>query len=285
MTKNFQEQVVFLTGASSGIGAALAREFSKEGAKLALTARRKKNLTKLTEELNQTAEQSIYIPCDVTQEKEIKEAVDQTKQKFGKIDIVIANAGFGVVGELEKLNLEDYRKQFETNVFGVLRTIYATLEELKKSKGCLVILGSVAGYFTNPGSSAYSMSKFAIRALAETLQFELNKYKISVVLISPGLIESEFQQVDNHGIFHPDAPSKRNLPAWLFMPTTKAAKQIIQAIKKRKREQIITGHGKAMVFIKRYFPRISYWMIKLGGTKNQPQPIEKLTDDFSKKSF
>ncbi len=283
MVKNFQDQIVFLTGASSGIGAALAREFVEQGAKLILTARRKENLKKIEEELNQHAERSIAISCDVTQEKELIEAVHQTKKKFGKIDIVIANAGFGVAGNLENLTLDDYQRQFDTNVFGVLRTIYATLEELKKSKGVLVIIGSVAGYFTHAGSSAYAMSKFAIRALAETLQFELNHYGISVVLISPGLVASEFQQIDNRGIFHPEVSSNRNLPAWLFMPTQKAAKQILKAIKKKKKEQIITGHGKAMVFLKRHFPLFCDWLLKLGGEKSRRKPIENSVDLSSKK--
>ncbi len=276
--KNFQDQVVFLTGASSGIGAALARGFSEQGAKLILTARRKENLKKLEEELNQKTEESIAIPCDVTQEKELSEAVLQAKQKFGKIDVVIANAGFGVAGDLESLTLDDYKRQFETNVFGVLRTIYATLEELKKTKGTLVIIGSVAGYFTHTGSSAYSMSKYAIRALAETLQFEFENYGISVVLISPGLVESEFQQIDNRGVFHPETPSNRNLPSWLFMPTKKAAKQIIKAIKKKKKEQLITGHGKAMVFLKRHFPRVCHWLLKIGGAKSRRKAIENSVD-------
>ncbi len=281
--KHFQDKVAFLTGASSGIGAALARELVEQGAKLILTARRKENLKKLEEELNQNIEQSIAITCDVTQEKELNEAVHQTRQKFGKIDIVIANAGFGVAGNLENLTLEDYKRQFETNVFGVLRTIYATLEELKKTKGTLVIIGSISGYFTHAGSSAYSMSKFAIRALAETLQFELNTYGVSVVLISPGLVESEFQQIDNRGVFHPEVSSNRNLPAWLFMPTKKAAKQIVKAIKKRKKEQLITGHGKAMVFLKRHFPRVCHGLLKIGGAKSRRKAIENSVDLSSKK--
>lgn len=281
--KNFQDQVVFLTGASSGIGAALAREFAEQGAKLILTARRKENLKKLEQELNQNIAQSIAITCDVTQEKELNEAVHQTKEKFGKINIVIANAGFGVAGNLENLTLEDYQRQFDTNVFGVLKTIYATLEELRKTKGTLVIIGSVAGYFTHAGSSAYSMSKYAVRALAETLQFELSDDGISVVLISPGLVESEFQQIDNRGIFHPEVSSNRNLPTWLFMPAKKAAKQIVKAIRKKKKEQLITGHGKAMVFLKRHFPRLCHWLLKIGGAKSRRKAIENSVDLSSKK--
>lgn len=274
--KKFEDQVVLITGASSGIGAALAREFAREGAHLSISARRPDRLQSVSKEIINLGRKVFSVQCDVTcemTEEGIHSVVEKTVQQFGKIDVVIANAGYGVAGEFEKLTLEDYRRQFETNVFGVLRTLYASLEALKKTKGRFVIIGSVAGHFTNPASSAYSMSKYAVRALAEALQHELRPHGISVTLISPGLVESEFQQVDNKGVFHPEAPAKRSLPGWIFMPTAKAARQIVRAIWKRKREKIITGHGKILVFLKNHFPNLFYWMMRMGGEKNRPQPI------------
>ncbi|MGH7829386.1 MAG: SDR family oxidoreductase, partial [Candidatus Binatia bacterium] len=126
--KKFQGKVVFITGASSGIGAALAREFARHGARVALLARRRERLERLTKEIEDRGGAALALAADVTVDGEIDAAVQAAVAKWGGIDVVVANAGFGVVGPLKDLTLEDYRRQFETNVFGVLRTIYATLE-------------------------------------------------------------------------------------------------------------------------------------------------------------
>ena len=159
--------VVFITGASSGIGEALAREWARRGADLALAARRVDRLERLAAELEaQHARRPLVIPCDVTRDGDLERAVARTLEAFGRLDVAVANAGFGVVGPVASLTLEDYRRQFETNVFGVLRTVYATLPALRASRGRLAIIGSVSGYLGMPGTSAYAMSKFAVRALA-----------------------------------------------------------------------------------------------------------------------
>src|SRR5207247_45407 len=170
----------------------------------------------------------------------------------GRIDVVVANAGFSVTGLVESLTLEDYRTQFETNVFGVLRTVYATLEDLKTTHGRLVIVGSVSGHVAVPGGSAYSMSKFAIRALAESLGHELHPHGVAVTLVSPGFVESEIRQVDNRGVWHPEP--REPLPSALVMPTATAARQAVRAVARRRREAVVTGHGKVAVFLQRHAP-------------------------------
>ena len=162
----FAGQVVLITGASSGIGAALAREFARQGADLALLARREDRLRGLAREIEAGGHRALALAADVTIDGDVERAVLATRTAFGRIDVAIANAGFGVVGPVERLALDDYRRQFETNVFGVLRTVQATLPSLKATRGRLAILGSVAGYIATPGSSPYSMSKFAVRGLA-----------------------------------------------------------------------------------------------------------------------
>ena len=121
----------------------------------------------------------------------------------------MANAGFGVVGPIERLTLDDYRRQFETNVFGVLRTVFATLAELRRSRGRLVIVGSVSGHVALPNASPYAMSKFAVRALAQALDFELRPTGVSVTLVSPGFVDTELHQVDNRGVRHPEVTPER----------------------------------------------------------------------------
>src|SRR5205823_8818722 len=127
-------------------GEAVARELAKNGADVALLARRVDRLEKLAGEIAQGGRRAIAVPCDVTKDGDLERATERIKKELGRIDIVVANAGFGVVGRFEKLKLADYRRQFETNVFGVLRTIYATLEEIKRTKGRIVVMGSVNGH-------------------------------------------------------------------------------------------------------------------------------------------
>ena len=260
-------QVALITGASSGIGEALAREFVNEGAHVILLARRLDRLSKLADEFKTKA---LPLVCDVTQEGDLEKVVAQAVQKFGKIDVVVANAGFGVAGNLGDLTLEDYRRQFETNVFGVLRTIYATKEELKKSKGSLVLVGSVSGHISVPGVSAYSMSKFSIRALAEALYLELSPDGISTTLISPGFIATEIRMVDNRGQHHEGW--KDTVPDWICMASQKAAREMIRAIHRKKREAVITTHGKFTVFLNRHFSGLVMKIMKIAKVSGRKEP-------------
>lgn len=276
----FQGKAVLITGASSGIGEELAWQLGQAGAQLTLAARRKELLEKLAKRIvdagrphgNKPA--PLVVQCDVTQDGSLQKAVEESVRHWGKLDVAIANAGFGVVGPLKKLSVEDYRRQFETNVFGVLRTIYAALPEIEKNKGNIAIIGSVSGWAATPGASPYNMSKFAVRALANAITPELRLSGVKVTLISPGFVASDIRRVDNQGEFHKHA--KEPIPAWLIMPTDKAVRQILSAIARGKREAIITGHGKALVFLERFMP----WVIRAvskkiaagrGGYRSEPK--------------
>ncbi len=268
--KRFADAVVFITGASSGIGAALARSFAREGAAVALTARRVERLHELAAELQATGARVVVVACDVTVDGDVERATAHARQAFGPISVVVANAGFGVVGRVDRLGLEDYRRQFETNVFGVLRTIYAGLDDLKRTRGRLVLLGSVSGHVGFPGGSAYSMSKFAVRALAQALDGELARDGVSVTLISPGFVASEIHQVDNRGVHHPDV--RRPAPAWLVMSADRAAALIVRATARRRREVVITGHGKLTVGTQRFAPGLLAWVMRRFGVQSRPEP-------------
>jgi len=266
----FAGHIVFITGASSGIGAALAREFGRAGADVALAARRVERLERLAAELRAGGRRAFAVACDVTVDGDLERAAARTREALGRIDVVVANAGFSVSGPLESLGLGDYRGQFETNVFGVLRTVYATLDDLKKARGRLVILGSVSGHIGLPGSSAYAMSKFAVRGLAESLGHELAPHGVAVTLVSPGLVESEIRQVDNRGVWHPEPPAP--LPRALVMPTAAAARQIVRAVGRRRREIVVTAHGKLGVFLQRHAPWLVAWGIRRFGIRGRGEP-------------
>jgi short-subunit dehydrogenase len=269
--QRFAGNAVFITGASSGIGAALAREFAGEGADVALAARRVDRLDALASEIGKTGRRAVVIACDVTRDGDLERAAGQARAALGKLDVVVANAGFGVTGKLETLSLDDYRRQLETNVFGVLRTVYATLDDLKKTRGRLVLIGSVSGHVAVPGSSAYSMSKFAVHGLAASLGHELAPHGVAVTLISPGFVESEISQVDNRGVWRPQA-RRRPIPASLVMATPTAARKIVSAVARRRREVVITGFGKAAVVLQRHVPWLSAAIIRRFGIKGRREP-------------
>ncbi|MBI2838430.1 MAG: SDR family NAD(P)-dependent oxidoreductase [Acidobacteria bacterium] len=259
MAHSLAGKVGFVTGASSGIGEAVARELARRGADVALAARRIERLEALAAEIRAMGRRAAVLSCDVTREGDLDDAVARTIAEFGRIDIVFANAGFGVSGSLESLSIEDYRRQFETNVFGALRTVQATLPELKRTRGRLAITGSVLGHVASWYQSAYCMSKFAVRALAGSLRRELEPSGVSVTLISPGYVKTEIHQVDNLGGRHPEATHRLE---WLRMPAGKAARQIVSAVVARRRERIITVHGRLFVYLDRYLPWLPYWVIR-----------------------
>ena len=253
----FQDKVVLITGASSGIGEELAWQLGQAGAKLTLAARRRELLDNLAGRIAAAGRpRPLVVQCDVAQDGDAQNAVAESVRQWGQLDVVIANAGFGVVGALNKLAVADYRRQFETNVFGVLGTIYAALPEIEKSHGNVVIIGSVAGWVASPGASPYAMSKFALRALADSVTPELRLAGVKVTLISPGFVVSNIRRVDNQGKFHEGA--KDGVPARLVMSTEKACRQILRAVARGKQEAIITRHAKVMVGLARFTP----WIVR-----------------------
>ena len=268
----FKNKVVLITGASAGIGAALAQEFGLQEANLVLLARRRERLEAIAKTIDPTGERVLTVKGDVTQDGDLERAVAAAKDKFGKIDIAIANAGWSLKGNLEQLNLDDYRRQWETNLFGVLRTIYATLDELKKTRGRLVIISSVKSYIALAGDSPYATSKFALRALCQSLSRELAHDGVSVTHVCPGYVATEIRRVDEQGVFQESIED--SISPLLLRSATATAKQIIKAIANRRSEQVLTSYGKLVVLLQRHAPwlvsgLISLLKIKVTSRSNQ----------------
>jgi short-subunit dehydrogenase len=271
----FQNKSVLITGASSGIGEELALQLAQLHARLTLTARRRELLEALAQKIAASGKPlPLVVPVDVTHDNDLTHAVAECLRVYQRLDLVIANAGFGIVGPFKKLSLDDYRRQFETNVFGLLRTAYAALSAIEQSRGNLVLIGSVAGWASTPGASAYAMSKFAVRALADSIAPELALSGVTVTLISPGFVASNIRRVDNKGAFHDHAPEP--ISGWIVVPTAKAVRQILHAVACGKREAVVTGHGKALVAVARFAP----WLLRIasrrmarqrGGYRSEPR--------------
>jgi NADP-dependent 3-hydroxy acid dehydrogenase YdfG len=246
-----KDNVVLITGASSGIGEAVAREFVRRGAKVVLGARRIDLLEAVAAELRASGGNAIAVTCDVTKDGDPEAAVSRTVAEWGRLDTVLANAGFAVAGRLETLSLEDYRRQLETNFFGTIRTLKAALPELKKSRGRIGVVGSVNGFIGAPATSAYCASKFAVRGLCDSVRLELKPHGVSVTHIAPGFVASQIRAKDNREVVHGNA--KDPVPAWLVASAESAAVEIANALSRRKREQVVTFHGKVAVFLERHF--------------------------------
>jgi short-subunit dehydrogenase len=246
-----KDNVAFITGASSGIGESLARAFAKRGLRVALAARRQDRLRALAQELGDSS-RAIALECDVTVDGSVEKAVELTRAAWRRVDVCVANAGFGVVGRFAQLTLADFRRQFETNFFGVLRTIYAALPSLRESQGQLALMSSVGGYVGTPLMSAYAASKFALRGLADSVRSELSHERIGVTLISPGFVKSEIGRVNNRG--EVEEQDRNPVPDWLRMSSTRAAEHMVRAIGRREADVIVTLHGKAMVTLERLAP-------------------------------
>jgi NADP-dependent 3-hydroxy acid dehydrogenase YdfG len=264
MNRTLSGKVILVTGASAGIGEALAREAAAQGAAVVLAARRLDRLQRIAAELQQAGGQALAVACDVTRDGEVEAAVRAALDRFGRLDVVLANAGFAVSGALARIHLDDYRRQMELNLFGVLRTIYATLPALTESRGALGIVGSANGYLSVAGASAYCASKHAVRSLATCLRHELRPRGVSVTHLAPGFITSELRQIDNLGQHHAEA--RDPVPRWLQMPAPRAARQMLAAVMRRRAEKIVTFHARAAIFLERHAPWLVSAVLRLSGS-------------------
>ena len=184
------EPVMLITGASSGIGAATARAASQAGYRIALAARRTVPLSGLARELG-GSDRALAVPCDVTEWEDQQRLVASALERFGRIDAVFANAGFGAKRGFLEESPEHWREMVLTNVYGAALTIRASIAALRESRGHLLLAGSVAGRKVVPGS-LYSCTKWAVTAMSEAARLELHGSGVRVTLLSPGTAATPF---------------------------------------------------------------------------------------------
>ncbi|OYZ03044.1 MAG: short-chain dehydrogenase [Sphingobacteriia bacterium 28-36-52] len=257
-----KDKVVWITGASSGIGKAMAFEWARLGYKVVLSARRKELLDAIALEINQSGGESFTVFVDIMDEKSIETAVQHIINYWGRIDIVIANAGFGVFGSIDKLSAKDWNRQLQSNVIGLALTVKYALPYLKLNKGRIGLVGSVGAFLPNPFVGAYGASKAAVHSIGLTLQVELLGTGVSCTTLHPGFVVSEIAKVDNDGQWHPERTDPR--PSKLMWPTDKAAKVMVKAIIKRKRNYVFTTHGKVFVWLQQWLPSLVRTIVSKG---------------------
>lgn len=184
------EPVFLITGASSGIGAATARQAAAAGYRLVLAARSTERLNELAAELGDD-ERAIAVTCDVTEWGQQEALVQRALDQYGRLDVAFANAGFGAARGFLKESPEQWRSMVLTNVYGAALTIRATLPALKQASGHLLLTGSVAGRRALPGS-LYSATKWSVTAMGESARQELNGTGVRVTVIEPGMVDTPF---------------------------------------------------------------------------------------------
>ncbi len=227
---NVKDKVVVITGASSGIGKALAFDLAGKGAKLALFARRKPELDKIAAKLSKKTG-VIAVQADVTSEKRVKEAVKKAAARFGRIDILVNNAGVGLFGSLEKMSMSEFDNVVKTNLYGPLYMLKAALPWLKKAKGMIVNISSGLSRRALPFLSAYGGTKSMLNSMSDGMRMELRKYGIKVLTYGPPMTDTPFIRREG----------TRNYGNMKIATAGEVAGRIIKAMIKGKREVVEGG--------------------------------------------
>ena len=192
MSENIEGKVVVITGGSSGLGEAAARHLSAAGATIVLGARRVERMQALTSELAAEGRKAAFLATDVTDRAQVGKLVDLAVEKFGRIDVMLNNAGLMPSSPLERLKVDDWERMVDVNIKGVLYGIAAALPHMRRQKsGHFVNVSSVAGHKVRAGGAVYAATKHAVRALTEGLRQEVKPYNLRTTIISPGAVATE----------------------------------------------------------------------------------------------
>lgn len=190
--QNIEGKVVVITGASSGLGEITARYLAAEGAIVILGARRNERITALAAEIASRGGKALAMKTDVTDKDQVKRLVDAAVEKFGRVDVIVNNAGLMPVSPLDRLKIDEWDRMIDVNIKGVLYGIAAALPYMQEQRGGHIInVSSVAGHTVSPGFAVYSATKHAVLALSEGLRQEVTEYNIRTTVISPGAIATE----------------------------------------------------------------------------------------------
>ena len=248
----FTDEVVIVTGSSSGIGAATARAFAAEGARVVLTAptHEMPALQTLAAELRALGRTCVLFPVDVTNAAQIGEMVAQVRARWGRIDLLVNNAGIGYHGPFESMLAEDFEKVMQINLLGAVRCLYAVVPiMIAQRRGRIVNIASAHSRRAHPRYAAYSASKYALRGLSDTLRVELAPYHIAVLTYCPPYTESKF--FDN--VLHTVGRIK---PSRAGATPEAVALGIVDAVWRRKREVIVTLRDRVLDLANRWMPSL-----------------------------
>ncbi len=248
---------ILVTGASQGIGKALAQAAASRGARVLAAARSTKLLQELVGQVRAAGHTLEVVEADVTSREGRQRMVDAAKQHFGGLDILVNNAGIGATGHFFEASPERLRQIMEVNFFGLTETTRACLPLLKEgNRPAIVNISSIAGRRAIPARSEYSASKFAVEGFSEALRPELAKDGIDVIVVGPGLTQTNFSQNML------EQKAKMAMDHMRGMTPEQVAQHTLRAIERGQRDVYLTFQGKLMVLVSRFLPRFADWVAK-----------------------
>lgn len=253
-----ERKVVIITGASSGIGKALAYEYASNGHKVVLGARNSKKLDEITDDIKSKGWEAAWHKTDVSKEDDCKDLVNFTVEKYGGVDVLINNAGISMRALFKDVKLEVLKQLMDINFWGTVYCTKYALPYLLESKGSVVGVSSIAGLKGLPARTGYSASKFAMNGFMETLRIENLKTGLHVLMAFPGFTASNIRNtaLAADGSMQGESPRDEGN----MMTAEEVASHIFKAVKKRKNRIILTSQGKLTFLLNKFFPD---WMDKM----------------------
>ena len=269
-----KDKVVIVTGGTSGIGKALAFEFGKHGSKVVITGRRREALDQTLEELKIANIQSLALQSDVSVVADCEMMVDATLEKFGRIDVLINNAGISMRASFEELKLEVIKHVMDINFYGAVNATKYCLPQIIKNKGSILGISSIAGYRGLPGRTGYSASKFALQGFLEVIRAELVHRGVHVMIAAPSFTGTNIRKtaLAADGNAQAESPRKEDK----MMTSAEVARRIYTATIKRKRVLVFSFEGKLVRLLNYLTPGFLDKMVYKAMAKEPDSPFPKV---------
>jgi len=247
-----KDKVVIVTGGSSGIGRACALRFAQAGARVVISARNAERLKEVEAELLHNGAEVLAVTGDVANENDCVRLINETLNRFGRIDVLINNAGISMRALFHGIDLKVIRQLMEVNFFGTVYCTRYAMRDLLKSKGSVVGISSIAGFQGLPGRTGYSASKFAMQGFLDALRVENMKTGLHVMTVCPGYTESNIRNtaLKGDGSIQGESPREEEK----MMTSEQVADHIFNGVVNRKREVVLTTQGKLAFYLRKFFP-------------------------------
>lgn len=275
--KSLSEQIIVITGATSGIGLTTARMAAERGARLVLASRNEAALRKLTDEINSTGCSAVYVVADVGNEGDVNKIAAEALNQFGGFDTWVNNAGVSIYGKLEDVPVEDMRQVFETNLWGVVHGSLTAARQMKTAGGAIINIGSTLSDRAIPLQGIYCASKHAVKGFTDAFRMELeaDDAPISVTLVKPSAIDTPYKEhAKNYLAVEPENPPP------VYAPET-VAEAILHCAENPTRDVFVGAGGKALSVMGKYAPRLTdkYMEATMIAQQKSDEPADGRIDD------
>lgn len=272
--KKMTGKTVIVTGASSGIGKALALEFARQGASVVLMARQQDALLAVADEIRKSGAEALVVTGDVSQEQDCQSLVMKAIDRFGRIDVLVNNAGVSMRALFDEVDLQVIRKLMDVNFWGAVYCTKYALPYILKQKGSVVGISSIAGKKGLPARTGYSASKFALEGFLETIRTENLNRGLHVLVACPGFTASNIRSTALNEKGNAQGESPRDESS--MMTAEQVASAIVQAVIGRKRDLVLTATGKLTVWLNRLFPSWSDRLVFRHMAKEPDSPLKRV---------